>query len=158
MTDTDTPELVAHRANAVANAIKAGKIPLDEGPAWLARIKANPDAARHFDNMVPGFRPPSGNPVRHQLDTGTPPAPPPVERPTRDLALGGGLINMQAQLIGGKPHSEWSEQECRDAALWALGPRFRQGLKPPPEPQWFIPGESIQHTTNQEFDNYGVQT
>jgi hypothetical protein len=94
--------------------------------------------------------------VARSLDTGTVPPPPPPEYPTREISLGNGLVNMQAQLIGGKPHSEWSYEEGRDAALWALGPRFRQGLKPPPEPRWYIPGDSISHTTDAEFNNHGV--
>lgn len=32
----------------------------------------------------------------------------------------------------GKPYDKWTQQEKDDAALWALGPRFRNGLKPPP--------------------------
>lgn len=40
----------------------------------------------------------------------------------------------------GRPRETWSEQEKRDAAHWALGPRFRAGLKPPPqEPVWYQP-------------------
>jgi hypothetical protein len=32
----------------------------------------------------------------------------------------------------GKPREQWTKQEVDDAALWALGPKFRNGLKPPP--------------------------
>jgi len=43
------------------------------------------------------------------------------------------------RLIAGKPYSEWSEKEVNDALMWRLGPRFRAGLRPPPEPQYYIP-------------------
>lgn len=36
------------------------------------------------------------------------------------------------RLTTGRPPEEWTQQERRDAALWALGPLFRRGLKPPP--------------------------
>jgi hypothetical protein len=143
MTDSETPEALQHRTKAVSDAIKAGKIPLDAAPEWLQRLKADPSKARYLASLAPGLPPANVNPVRHALDTGTPPPPPPVERPTREVSLGGGMVQMQAQLIGGKPHSEWTYEEGRDAALWALGPRFRAGLKPPPEPNWFIPTDSI---------------
>jgi hypothetical protein len=151
---TDTSQAANDRGQAVADAVRSGRIPLDQAPEWLARLKSDPSKAQYLRELAPGFRPPSGNPVRRSLDTGTPPPPPPVDRPTREIALGGGLINMQAQLIGGKPHSEWSYAEQRDAALWAMGPRFRQGLKPPPEPVWFVPTDGISHTTDQEFNNH----
>jgi hypothetical protein len=153
MTDSES-QAATDRARAVSEAIRSGKIPVDAAPEWLARLKEDPSKAVYLANAAPGFRPPSGNPVRQALHTGTPPPAPPVERETRTVELGGGLINMQAQLLSGKPHSEWSYEEGRDAALWAMGPRFRQGLKPPPEPVWFIPTDGISHTTDQEFNNH----
>lgn len=38
----------------------------------------------------------------------------------------------------GRPRSEWTEEEIRDAAIWNLGPRFRDGLEPPPETRSYI--------------------
>lgn len=32
----------------------------------------------------------------------------------------------------GKPVDQWTQKERDDATQWQLGPRFRQGLKPPP--------------------------
>lgn len=43
------------------------------------------------------------------------------------------------KLVAGRPREQWSEAEHRDAWLWGLGPRWRAGLKPPPEPQYSIP-------------------
>jgi hypothetical protein len=146
------------RGRAVAWAVNTGRIPLDRAPHWLDKLKQNPENRAIMAALAPGLIPGAPgvghqnvNPVRQALDTGAPPPPPPSDRPTRTIELGGGLINMEAQLIGGKPRSEWTEQEGRDAALWAMGPRFRQGLKPPPEPQWFIPTEGISHTTDLAF-------
>jgi hypothetical protein len=146
-----TDSYATERGRAVADAIKQGKIPLDDAHIWLQRLKEDPRKAAYLAAMAPGWRPANVNPVRQALNTGTPPPPPPVDRPTREVSLGNGLVNMQAQLIGGKPYSEWTHQECLDAVTWALGPRFRQGLKPPPEPNWFIPGDSVQHTTDAEW-------
>lgn len=151
---TDDYLAATDRARAVTDAVNAGRIPLDSAPEWLVRLKNDPAQATILASLAPGLMPhmnAGGNPIRSALQTGTVPPPPPVERPTREIALGGGLMKMEAQLISGKPHSEWTYEEGRDAALWALGPRFRAGLKPPPEPQWFIPGESVQHATDQGF-------
>lgn len=43
------------------------------------------------------------------------------------------------RLVSGKPRENWTEAERRDAWLWNLGPRFRQGLTPPPEPEYYLP-------------------
>jgi|SRR5271169_2363729 len=145
------------RGRAVAHAVNTGRIPLDRAPYWMQQLKADPAKKAILASLAPGLIPGSRglpqnvNPIRSALHTGTPPAAPPQERVTREIELGGGLVKMQAQLIGGKPHSEWTYEEGRDAMLWAMGPRFRQGLKPPPEPRWFIPGDSVQHTIDQGF-------
>jgi hypothetical protein len=147
---TDEAGLAAERGQAVANAVRAGKIPLDAAPEWLARIKADPSKAAYLANLTAGYQPPHANPMRQALRPRTsPPAAPPVERVTREIELGGGLIKMQAELIGGKPHDQWTYEEGRDAALWQMGQRFRRGLKPPPEPQWHIPMDSVSHTTSE---------
>lgn len=36
------------------------------------------------------------------------------------------------RLVRGKDPATWTKQERDDAALWALGPQFRRGLRPPP--------------------------
>jgi hypothetical protein len=153
MTDSESQAANA-RGQAVADAINTGRIRETGAAEWLARLREDPNAAKYLANLAPGWTPNRGNPVARSLDTGTPPPPPSPEYPTREISLGNGLVNMQAQLIGGKPHSEWSYAEQRDAALWAMGPRFRRGLKPPPEPVWFIPTDGISHTTDQEFNNH----
>jgi hypothetical protein len=71
---------------------------------------------------------------------GTPPRTSPADaervresryRESRDLAA--------PKLLSGKPYEDWTEREALDAVQWRLGPRFRQGLAPPPEPEWMIP-------------------
>ncbi|OMB93216.1 hypothetical protein [Mycobacterium colombiense] len=36
------------------------------------------------------------------------------------------------EILWGKPFDQWTQEERDDATQWQLGPRFRQGLKPPP--------------------------
>jgi hypothetical protein len=43
------------------------------------------------------------------------------------------------KLASGKEYSDWTQKEADDALLWALGPAFRAGLKPPPIPTVDIP-------------------
>jgi hypothetical protein len=43
------------------------------------------------------------------------------------------------RLVSGKPYDEWTPNEVIDAHLWRLGPRFRTGLTPPPEPHYSSP-------------------
>jgi hypothetical protein len=64
---------------------------------------------------------------------GVPPAQPAERREPRVRDLD------PPKLVSGKPHEHWTEAEQRDALLWKLGPRFRQGLKPPPTPEYYIP-------------------
>ncbi len=59
---------------------------------------------------------------------GTPP-PQPAPAPQQPKYKGIGPT-----VVTGRPQSEWSQQEKDDALLWALGGKFRDGLKPPPKP------------------------
>jgi hypothetical protein len=43
------------------------------------------------------------------------------------------------KLASGKEYSEWTQAEADSALLWKLGPRWRAGLKPPPEPSYYVP-------------------
>jgi hypothetical protein len=160
MTTTESTAAARERGRLVAAAVNAGKIPADRAPYWLSEMKRDPDRTKAvLASLAPVLADRAtaassqhymgANPVRRALDTGAPPLPPAQpDRSTRTVSLGGGLVQMQAELIAGKPRDQWTEQEGRDWLLWNLGPRFRRGLKPPPEPQWFIPTESVSHTTN----------
>lgn len=44
------------------------------------------------------------------------------------------------QIVNGTPPEQWSREQIESAHLWALGPRFRAGLQPPPgSTEIFIP-------------------
>jgi hypothetical protein len=49
-----------------------------------------------------------------------------------DLGLPIAQVPDPVRLVEGKDPATWTQQERDDAALWALGPAFRAGLKPPP--------------------------
>jgi hypothetical protein len=141
----------------VAQAINDGRVSVDRAPHWLRELKRDPAGSRRvLASLAPGLIPGSRgvplvnvNPMQSALDPGMPPAPAPQERPTRTISLGGGLIRMEAQMIAGKPREEWTEDEGRAWFLHQLGPKFRApGVKPPKDPVWYIPTDSIRHTTD----------
>lgn len=49
-----------------------------------------------------------------------------------DLGLPIARVPDPVRLVEGKDPATWTRQERDDAAIWALGPAFRAGLKPPP--------------------------
>jgi hypothetical protein len=64
---------------------------------------------------------------------GTPPQPAPAPRQPKRVDM------PPPKLVSGKEYSDWTQKERDDALLYKLGGRFRAGLKPPPEPSYYIP-------------------
>jgi hypothetical protein len=158
MTELDQAALVREDARLVAAAANDGRISVDNAPNWMMAMKADRAGTRKTLASLTSVRaapfPASGvgadveqihNAVMGRLGIKPAPAAPrtvaasasPVadarERAILDdLGLPIAQVPNPVRLIEGKDPATWTQQERDDAALWALGPAFRAGLKPPP--------------------------
>lgn len=111
---------------AVLASLASGLVPNEQ-------VAVDPDVEKVHAKVMSqlGFaqRQPSGQ-VAAAAPVSSPPTSSGVMRDSVGLPIPG--IPAPVRLVRGKPPEEWTKQERDDAALWALGPAFRRGLRPPP--------------------------
>ncbi len=139
-------------ARLVAAAANAGRISVDNCTNWMMAMKADrPGTRRTLASLTPVLRIvadaeaveavhgrvmarlglPTGEPAPRTVEASSQ-APPSPRTAVDDLGAPISPVPPPVRLVHGKDPATWTQQERDDAALWALGPAFRAGLKPPP--------------------------